>query len=342
MRMPDALKKYRSEIDSELKSIFAEHRLPLYDMMKYHLGWTDDKGKPILNPQKGKALRPILCLLACEAVGGSYKKALPAAAALELVHNFSLIHDDIQDGDTERRHRPTVWSIWGKPQAINAGTAMRSLANLALERLKTKGFSASRCLLAHRILEDSSLRLIEGQYLDISYETRIDITVDDYLKMIEGKTAALIACSVELGAILGTTKQPVIDCFRRFGKNLGIAFQIMDDILGIWGDESKTGKPSGNDIRRKKKTFPIVYALQTATGNIRKKLVDIYKKNTLDEKHVTAVLGHLEFLQARECAQKTAISYRDKALGAFKKVSLASSALKELMRLANFLVDREF
>ncbi len=340
--MPDALTKYRSEIDSELKSIFAEHRLPLYDMMKYHMGWADVKGKPIRVGSNGKALRPTLCLLACEAVGGSYKKALPAAAALELVHNFSLIHDDIQDGDMERRHRPTVWSIWGKPQAINAGTAMRSLANLALERLKTKGFSTSRCLQAHRLLEDSSLRLIEGQYLDISYETRIDITVGDYLNMIEGKTAALIACSVELGATLGTTRQPVIDCFRRFGKNLGIAFQIMDDILGIWGDESKTGKPSGNDIRRKKKTFPIVYALQTATGNMRKKLVAIYQKNALDEKLVLAVLGHLEFLQAREYAQKTAISYRDKALGALKKVSLAGSALKELIRLANFLVDREF
>ena len=242
MKLPVVFERYRSEIDSELRAVLAERESPLYDMMRYHLGWIDWQGRP-LSGTAGKALRPALCLLACEAVGGTYHRALPAAAAVELLHNFSLIHDDIQDDDRERRHRPTVWSIWGKPQAINAGTAMRVLASLALSRLGENGVSGEKQLRIQRILDESCLRLIEGQYLDISYESRLDIGVTDYLGMIDGKTAALIGCSLELGAFLGTDDEAVIRGLWNFGRNLGLAFQIRDDILGIWGDEKETGKP---------------------------------------------------------------------------------------------------
>ncbi|HIE17431.1 MAG TPA: polyprenyl synthetase family protein, partial [Dehalococcoidia bacterium] len=279
--LPTVLERYRIEIDTELRSVLAERQSPLYDMMRYHFGWIDEKG----NHQQGlvgKALRPTLCLLACEAVGGEYRRALPAAAAIELVHNYSLIHDDIQDDDRERRHRPTVWSIWGKPQAINAGTAMRILANIALLRLESHGVPLEKQRHIQRLLDETSLRLIEGQYLDISYESRFDITVSDYLRMIEGKTASLIACAMEVGTSLGTDDADLIESFRSIGRNLGLAFQIRDDILGIWGDKEETGKPLASDIRRRKKTLPIAYALEKAQDGLKEQLVNIYRNGALD------------------------------------------------------------
>ena len=183
MSLPAAFEKYRTDIDSELKSVLLERRSPLYDMMRYHLGWIDERGNPLQN-SPGKALRPTLCLLACEAVGEEYRQALSAAAAIELVHNYSLIHDDIQDDDRERRHSPTVWSLWGKPQAINAGTAMRILASLALERLSGCDIPVKKRLRVQQLLDESSLALIEGQYLDIHYESCPDIGMSDYLDMI--------------------------------------------------------------------------------------------------------------------------------------------------------------
>jgi len=220
MKLPIVFDKYRAEIDSELRSVLAERQMPMYDMVRYHLGWVDKEGRPTLNSQ-GKALRPTLCLLACEAITGDFRMALPAAAAVELVHNFSLVHDDIQDNDRERRHNPTVWSLWGKPQAINVGTAIRVLASIALLRLGENGVSAQKQLRAQRLLDESCLKVIEGQYLDISYEPRLDVGVADYIEMIDKKTAALIAGSLELGALLSTDDELVIEHFRNFGRNMG-------------------------------------------------------------------------------------------------------------------------
>ncbi len=341
MKLPPVFERYRSEIDSELRAVLAECQSPLYDMLRYHLGWIDAQGHP-LPGSVGKALRPALCLLACEVVGGEYHRALPAAAAVELVHNFSLIHDDIQDDDRERRHRPTVWSIWGKPQAINAGTAMRVLASLALSRLSERGVSGEKQLRAQRILDESCLRLIEGQYLDISYESRLDIGVADYLKMIDGKTAALIGCSLELGALLGTDDEPVIRGLWGFGRNLGLAFQIRDDILGIWGDEQETGKPLGSDIRRRKKSFPIAYALEKATSKVKTELANIYQNEAIDEDGTLSVLRILDGVGAQQYAQKMTEMYHDKALKEMRDLALMPEARRDLEALANFLVDRNF
>jgi len=331
MKLPPVFERYRSEIDSELRSVLAGRQSPLYDMMRYHLGWIDAQGHT-LPGSAGKALRPSLCLLACEVVGGEYHRALPAAAAVELVHNFSLIHDDIQDDDRERRHRPTVWSIWGKPQAINA----------SLSRLSERGISGEKQLHAQRILDESCLRLIEGQYLDISYESRLDIGVADYLEMIDGKTATLIGCSLELGALLGTDDEPVIRGLWDFGRNLGLAFQIRDDILGIWGDEQETGKPLGSDIRRRKKSFPIVYALEKATGKVKTELASIYQNEAIDEDGTLSVLRILDGVGAQQYAQKMAEMYHEKALKEMKDLALMPEARFDLEELANFLVERNF
>lgn len=341
MKLPAAFERYRSAIEGELRMVLAERQLPLYDMMRYHLGWVDENGNP-RQGSAGKALRPTLCLLACEAVGGDYCRALPVAAAIELVHNFSLVHDDIQDNDRERHHHPTVWSIWGKPQAINAGTAMRVLASLASLRLKENNVSAQKQLRVQHLIDETSLRLIEGQYLDINYESHFNIRVSDYLNMIERKTASLIACSLEVGSLLGTDDEQVIRNFRDIGRNLGLAFQIRDDILGIWGNEEKTGKPLGSDIRYRKKTLPIVYALEKADEKLRKKLVTVYQNGALDDDGMAEVLRILDAVDAQLPAQKMAEIYRDKAIEATDKLELLPLARHDLKEVTRFLVGRSF
>lgn len=340
-RLPDVFERYRATIDSELRSVLAEHHSPLYDMMRYHLGWEDERGNP-LPGGAGKALRPTLCLLACEAVGEDYQRALPAAAALELVHNYSLIHDDIQDDDRERRHRPTVWSIWGKPQAINAGSAMRLLASLALLRLQAHGITPDKQSCVQFLLDDASLKLIEGQYLDIDYEDRFDITVKDYLEMIGGKTAALLSCSLEVGALLGTGNPDVVEGFRIMGKSLGLAFQMRDDILGIWGNPEETGKPLANDIRRRKKTLPIVYALENAGSRSRDELISIYRHEVNDEATVAMVLGILEEVSARKGAQAMVEQHSQEAWQVLDRLMLAPQSKREMEELVHFLTTRNF
>jgi geranylgeranyl diphosphate synthase, type I len=341
MSLPVILEKYRSEVDTELKIVLGNQKLPLYDMMRYHLGWVDKEGNPV-NNNPGKALRPALCLFSCEAAGGDYHKALPAAAALELVHNFSLIHDDIQDNDRERRHRPTVWSIWGKAQAINAGSAMRILANVALGHLYGDGISLEKQLLLGRRLDEISLNLIEGQYLDINFEKRFDIKPKDYLTMIGNKTGALISGSMEIGAFLATDNKDMIDSFQKIGKNLGLAFQIRDDILGVWGDSEETGKAAGNDIRRRKKSFPVVFAMEHTEGTVRQELIDIYKNGLIDEKAVKRVLEIFKLADVQTNSQNLVDKYCREARSTFYKLNIAKSLQKDMEDLVEFLTGRKY
>ncbi len=234
-----------------------------YGMMHYHMGWVDADLRPVMLPA-GKRLRPILCLMACEAVGGAAQQALPAAAALEILHNFSLVHDDIEDGDETRRHRPTVWKVWGVPQAINVGDAMFALAFAAMQRLPVHGVAPETTLSALRIFTETCVALTEGQHLDMSFEQRSQVSVAEYLRMIQGKTAALIGAGVAIGGLIGGAASGVDESLRRFGQSIGLAFQIQDDMLGIWGDPAVTGKAAGNDILRRKKSLPLLHALSDA------------------------------------------------------------------------------
>ncbi len=341
VNLPSIFERYRKEVDNELRSIFVDYHLPLYDMMRYHLGWIDENGRHI-EGTAGKALRPILCLLACEAAGEHFHKALPSAAAIELVHNFSLIHDDIQDNDTERRHRPTVWSMWGIPQAINAGDGMRAIADLAILRLEDRGVPQKKQQRAQRLLDESCLRMIEGQYLDLSFEGQFNISVNDYLEMIDRKTAALMSCALQTGAIIGTDNESVIERLREFGKNIGLAFQIRDDVIGIWGDQDKTGKPLASDIHRKKKSLPVVYALQTARGTAREEISNIYKKSGITKQEADRALDILNEVQARAHSERMAEEYRNSALTELEKIKTSRWARAHLEEVAYFLVERAF
>jgi geranylgeranyl diphosphate synthase type I len=250
-------------VEEEMRAILHREEAAVaahYGMMRYHLGWADASFRAEHLPS-GKRLRPLLCLMACQEVGGDPRRALPAAAAVEILHNFSLVHDDVEDGDELRRHRPTVWAIWGVPQAVNVGDGMFALAFAALQRLPQAGVDAQNTLAALRLFTDMCLALTEGQHLDMSFERRSDVTVAEYMRMIHGKTAALIGASLAIGGLVGGATRTQDRALQRFGQAIGLAFQIQDDLLGIWGDPAVTGKAAGNDLLRKKKSYPLLYAL---------------------------------------------------------------------------------
>ncbi len=227
-------------------------------MLRYHLGFANADGTPA-HINAGKRIRPMLVLLSCEACGGDPQVALPAAAAVELLHNFSLIHDDIEDGDELRRGRPTLWKEWGVPHAINMGDAMYAHAHLALQSLSTERVLPGNILQAWHVFECMCLHLTMGQHMDIGFESRSDVTAANYMQMIEGKTAALIQACCEIGAIIAGATPKQIAALGEFGRNLGLSFQLQDDVLGIWGDPTITGKRDG-DLVNRKKTLPVLFA----------------------------------------------------------------------------------
>ncbi len=308
-----------------------------YEMMAYHLGWRDEQLRPA-RANAGKRVRPLLCLLACEAVGGTPEAAMPAAVAVELLHNFSLIHDDIEDNSPTRRHRPTVWKLWGVPQAINVGDAMFTLARRALHGL-TDRHPPERVLQAFRLFDDACIALTEGQHLDMRFEETLDVSVDDYLYMIRGKTAALLGASVALGALLGGADKTVQEQFSTFGVNLGLAFQIIDDILGIWGDEAQTGKSAASDILSKKKTLPVLFALNHS--EVGERLRALYAGPPFEQGDVPRVLSLLDRVDARGYARDLATRYHEEALDALAATGITSPPLEALRAFANDLLRRE-
>ena len=312
-------------------------------MVQYHMGWINEEGAPPAKPSsRGKALRPTLCLFACEALSEGWAKALPAAAALEFIHNFSLIHDDIQDGDLERRHQPTVWALWGQAQALVAGNAMRSIADMAAIGLTERGVDEEKALTASSLLAAGYLDMIRGQCLDLAFENSLDIRLEEYLTMIACKTGALIRCGMQMGALVATGEEANIQAFARCGSFLGLAFQIRDDVLGIWGDEGITGKAVGNDVRRKKKSFPIVYAFEAAGETSRAKLAEVYTKAELTDKDVEDVLIVLEELKVVDYAESVTREKADLALSEVHRVALPTWARQEAEELVEFLATRRY
>ncbi|MDP3064612.1 MAG: polyprenyl synthetase family protein [Chloroflexota bacterium] len=340
---PQLFERYRERLQEALRRAVPQGTPGIHSLLRYHLGWEDQNGSALSDgAHQGKALRPTLCLFACEALGGDWRNALPAAAALELAHNFSLIHDDIQDGDRERRHRPTVWSLWGQPKALWAGNAMRILADLAAASPSPCGAPAEAVARASQLLTQRYVEMIEGQYLDLSYEGRLDIAVEDYIYMVSHKTGALIRCAMELGAIMAGADDITVETFGGCGHLLGLAFQIKDDVLGIWGDTAVTGKAAGNDIWRRKKSFPVVYTFQHASGADRETLTRIYRANTLQAKDVERVLTIMEAAGARQYSEARAGEHASHSLASVQGLRLGPWAKDCLEEMVQFLVARDY
>ena len=336
-----------ADIETEMSAVLDErggHARPLYEMLAYHLGLDGESGP------RGKRMRPLLGLLAYESLTGDYRPALPGAAAVELGHNFSLVHDDIEDADRERRHRPTLWAIWGVPLAINAGDALFALSRLALYRLLEDGFSERRVLALMRVYDETCLALCEGQYLDISFEREAGVTVEAYLEMIGKKTAALVGASVQAGAILATDDRDTIEAYRRFGYDLGMAFQMADDVKGTFWTSADSGKPEAGDVRKRKKTLPVVWALEHAGPDDRDRLAAIYAHPAPDvrapdvpdapltEAEVAEVLDILGRSGAREHALGEARRYRDLAIAHLDLLPCPAERRRDLADLVRSVI----
>jgi geranylgeranyl diphosphate synthase type I len=300
----------------------------------YHFGWCDADGQPT-DGGGGKAVRPALALLSAEAAGAPAEVGLPGAVAVELVHNFSLLHDDLMDGDLERRHRRTVWSIWGAPAAILTGDALLALAHEVV--LESPSPHAAR---AGLLLASTTRELTRGQVQDLAFERRGDVTLEECLDMAGGKTGALLAASAAIGAVLAGASEQVVTALTTFGAQVGVAFQLVDDVLGIWGDPAVTGKPVYNDLRSRKKSLPVTYALGHAESGAELKQW-LAAPDQPDDESVRHAADLVERAGGRAWALAEARRRMVLADDALTSVDLAPAARSGMVGLAEFIVDRD-
>lgn len=254
-----------AEMEAALASASAD--LDLYRWSRYHLGWLDEVLCPMTEADRrkhgGKRLRGVLTVLAAETLGGAGQIAAPAGAAIELIHNFSLVHDDVEDNDEERRHRPTVWKLWSIPHAINVGSNMQAMVDVAVLQL-ARDYPAEKVVEVLRVITRAIVLMTEGQFLDMAAQDAAEMPVADYTRMIGGKTAALIEAALRAGGLLGAADGGRVEALAQFGRQFGLAFQCRDDYLGMWGDPARTGKPVGSDLIQGKRSLPVVEALAAA------------------------------------------------------------------------------
>ncbi len=340
--MSTDLSPYLEAIETDLQRLLtptepATHTL--FDMMRYHLGWLDVDLREV-QVSRGKRIRPVLCLLACEAAGGDWRRALPAACSIELLHNYSLLHDDIEDASETRRHRPAAWTLWGVPQALNTGDAMCAVARLAGYGLLERGYAAEPTLSAMRRLDEACLLLCSGQYLDLHLEQVNAVSVATYTQMIAGKTAALLSASLAVGALLGSAEESAVESFAAAGTALGLTFQAVDDILGIWGDVEQTGKPVATDILARKKTLPVLHALEWERERGGADLATLYARPEMGPQDVAHVLTLLERADAREFTRAWADRQQAQALRHLRATGLDHPAMATLRDLALSLQHR--
>jgi geranylgeranyl diphosphate synthase type I len=337
MALKELQNRYSPSLEAELRAVVQasqERHVGLLGMLQYHLGWVDASLKPA-RANAGKRVRPMLCLLACEGCGGNWRAAVPAAAAVELLHNFSLIHDDIEDGDRVRRGRPTVWALWGEARGINAGDAMFGLAHVALLRLREQGVADGTVLEALDLLVGTELALTGGQHLDIVFEDRDDVTADEYLVMIEDKTAALVACACQLGAVIAGADGAKRACLASFGRHLGLAFQMRDDILGVWGDPARTGKPCGSDLARRKKSLLVLHGTERSS-----ELRELLAQDALSEDDIGRARSLLEEVGSRRYMEELERNHHAQALTSLAQAGLHAAAGDALKALAEELLGR--
>jgi geranylgeranyl diphosphate synthase type I len=331
-RMNTMLPIIEAEIQKQVGRLDQPRLRPFYDMLAYHFGWLEDSQSP---KTKAKRLRPLLLLLVSECCCNKWLHAVPAAASVELIHNFSLVHDDIQDNSPLRHGMPTVWNKYGIPMAINVGDAIFAIANQSILEL-TGVNSSDKVIKSAKVLHDTCLELTCGQFMDMSYENRNDMSINDYWPMIEGKTAALLSACTQIGAILGGADESTIDQYRNFGRNLGLAFQVEDDIIGIWGEESVTGKSTSSDLVEGKNSLPILYGIAQGA-----KFAGLWKGNGIKPEQVPEAAQLLKDEGAYDFARAEAKRLSDLAADSLTKANPGHAAGGALAELVTKLLARD-
>ncbi len=332
-----------SDIERGLKALIVDRPREaslLWDMVDHHFGWTAGAGSS--TKISGKRTRPLLTLLVARSLAGHYDHALPAALGIEVIHNFTLIHDDVMDRSDERRNRPTVWSKWGTAQAINAGDGLYSVGMSAVLDLVRRNVPALKAIDAMALVLDACLQTVEGQIMDIEFEQQFDVTPEDYIQMVGLKSGALIESSARMGALLSTDDASIVEEFGAFGRNLGIAFQIWDDYLGIWGQAALTGKSTTSDIEDKKKSYPVLMAFQRADAARRRDLMTVYQKDVLQPTDVSVVVDILAEVDAQQHTRDMIDTYYQAALTALDRIPVKNADFDRLRELSAFLIDRSY
>jgi len=331
MDMQPLLSAIESELQRQISRLDAPRTQAFHEMLTYHMGWTGEGAGP---DATGKRIRPLLVLLSSAACGAVWQSVLPAAAAVELVHNFSLVHDDIQDNSEKRRGRSTTWVKWGMPMAINVGDALFVMANQAIMDLK-ENYEPEAIVEAADILHNTCLELTRGQFLDMSYEERMNLTVEDYWPMISGKTAALLSACCHIGALLGGADDEKQEAYRSFGHYLGLAFQVQDDILGIWGDEALTGKSAASDLMEGKNSLPVLAGL-SANGRFAAR----WKQGPIQTAEVQELARLLASEGGYETAADASRQMTDLALLSLREADPQGEAGDALFELTDRLLKR--
>ncbi|MFI1916624.1 polyprenyl synthetase family protein [Nocardia sp. NPDC020380] len=323
----------RRAIEPILRAAVASLSDPLDRLAGYHFGWCDPQGVPIAGGTQGKALRPALTFAAATACGGSTEQAVHAAAAVELLHNFSLVHDDVMDTDPMRHGRPTVWRVWGETNATLLGDALQALALAVLSDGAPETVTSEAVIRLAR----ATVTLCRGQYEDCAFEGRPVVSVDEYLTMAAGKTGALLGCACALGALCAGADHRMVSAMHTFGIELGLVFQLVDDAIDIWGDPAVTGKPAHSDLIHRKQSFPVVCALTSDTGPGRELARIYHGRHPMTPARAARAADLIEEAGGRQRTLRRAATALESAVEALP----ADTAADDLMALAHLVAYRD-
>ena len=328
--------EYREGVEDELRAIFEGRDGFLYNLLRYHLGWVDQQGRP----QEGTTalhLQGAVSLACCEALGAGFRPALPAAAGVELVHHFTLVHGEVQAGRAEDPDRPSIWWVWGPAQAINAGDGLHALGRTAMMRMAQRGTGAKSVLRAVRSLDTACLRLCEGQFMDLEFQDQMMVTRTAYMAMVNLKSGALTGCAAEAGALAADGTDAQCEALRRLGVNLGAAWQISRDIGDLWGERGD-GVTASNIIS-KKKSLPLIHALENGSVAARRELGGIYMKRVLETADANRLVEILEETGSRSVADNAARELVEDGLAAASGADFPSAGMMLLRELGEWALE---
>ena len=327
---------YQQALDQELQDVFESRNGFLYDVLRYHLGWTDQAGQTVagVSPLNFHAA---IVFAACDALGNDFHQAAPAAAAVELVHNFTLVHGDVQSARPVAEDRPSVWWVWGPAQAINAGDGLHALGRITIMRLAQRGVSAERVLRSVLALDRACLSLCEGQFLDLDFQDQLMVTSRAYYDMIGRKTGALAGCAAEIGAVAAGAGDAACDGFQRAGRSLGMAWQVSLDVADLWG-RSGDGMTPGN-LLNKKKSLPLIHTLENSPVSTKRELGNIYAKRVLEPDDAARIIAILEDANARDFAEDKAAQLVQEALAGFQSAGVSDEGLDFIRDLTKWAVE---
>ena len=328
--------EYQRAVEGELRDVFDGREGFLYNLLRYHLGWIDQHG----SPQGGGPplhFQGAVALVSCEAMGADFRQALPAAAGVELLHHFTLVHGEVQAGRAESMDRPGIWWVWGPAQAINAGDGLHALGRTTIMRLAQRGTAPERVLRAVRSLDVACLRLCEGQYMDLEFQDQLMVTGAAYLEMVDRKTGALVGCAAESGGLAAEADDARCSALQEMGARLGAAWQIARDTGDLWGERGD-GMTASNVIA-KKKSLAVIHALEHGSLAAKRELGAIYMKRVLEPEDASRLVEILEETGARAASEEQAGRLVDEGLATVSGAGVSPEGMGLLRELGDWALS---